>query len=440
MIRQHEPVIAGSGLTGLLISDRLSQEEIPHVLLGDPPGDQPRLGESLDPAGTLALLEAYPELDDFYYKKAGISVFLGDYATACDFSPTLARSLGLRMLGFPAPDVFIDMDRVGFDRALHERVEASEYCTRRESLVDTIDSEEGSDRVEALHLEGGETLEPDYVFDCTNFVRLLGRELGIPVEGISEPQRVVFTDYHALDPAKAQRRLGDSMKHADHLLRLYEDLDGLDGLAWAIPIGSYTSVGVSMPLDQDLPDEKKVLALVEEAYRRRGMHLFDVFNDPDPPVDVPQQQYFVHERAFGRNWMMAGPSYGQFWFPTASGVGTSLLAAQIAPQALETPEEAPRRFQAYVDGLRESHHVFDRMITRDRDEITEELVESETERIMTESAKRVARMAIVQKGPLAGGVGRLFEKAVGLDGVVAGDCPLYEADIARQKQEILDDG
>jgi hypothetical protein len=99
----------------MVISDQLAQAEIPHLLVGEPPGNQPRLGESTDPVGTLELLGLYPEFDEFYYNKRWISVFLGDYATACNFGQKLIRRVGLRMMGFESPPEFIHVDRVGFD-------------------------------------------------------------------------------------------------------------------------------------------------------------------------------------------------------------------------------------------------------------------------------------------------------------------------------------
>ena len=88
-------------------------------MLGAPPNDLPRLGESIDPAGTLELLRYYPEFDELYYKKRWITVFLGDYATSCNFDQGLSRVLGLRLIGFKSPAQFIHTDRVAFDKALY---------------------------------------------------------------------------------------------------------------------------------------------------------------------------------------------------------------------------------------------------------------------------------------------------------------------------------
>lgn len=438
-ISEREPAIVGAGLTGMLISDQLSKAGISHLLIGEPPDDNPRIGESLDPAGTLELLERYPEYDDYYYKKRGISVFTGDVATACDFSQSLPRSLGLRMMGYRSPPEFIDIDRIGFDQALYEAVVAKEHCRRLDSLVDSVDYDRDSDTVKAIGLDSGETVEPSYVFDCTFFARLLGKAMDIPVNTLSDPQRVVFTDYHAPAPKRTDGLLDDKVAHADHLVRLYADIDGLDGLAWAIPIGSYVSVGISLPQDQEAPAAEAVLTRVEDAYRRRGMDFLDVFDKPRQAIDIPHQQYFIHERAFGGNWLLAGPSYGYFWFPSASGVTTSLVAAHLAPQVLKRPIEVGQRYQDYVDELKTTHDVFDRVITRDQSDINEELVAAETNRIIAENVKRVGRLAVMRKGPLARGAARLLMKVANLDGVVKGDCKVRTANLSQQAEAIFAD-
>ena len=434
---ENIPVIIGSGLSGMVVSDRLARAALPHILIGGPPNDQPRLGESIDPAGTLELLEFYPEFSRFYYKKRWITVFVGDYATACNFGPSLGRNVGLRTMGFRAPPQFIHVDRVGFDQALYEKVVANDYCTRVESLVEAVDYTRHTDTIQALHLKNGETLQPGYVFDCTNHVRLLGRALDIPIEWLGDPQRVVFTHYHARSETPEHRLFDDEWKHSTNIVRLYADMDHLNGLAWAIPLGSYISVGISLPLEQDDLEASEVLARVEDAYRRRGMNFLEVFNEPKPAIAIPRQQYFYHERAFGQNWLLVGPSYGQVWFPSSSGVGSSLAAAYLAPQILHSPQAVGRQYQEYVSGLRESHRVFDRMIVHNHDVMTRELVKVESNRIIAENVKRVARLATMQKGPLARTFARMLMKAATYDGVIQSSCKVYRAELARQTETIF---
>jgi flavin-dependent dehydrogenase len=434
---ENIPVIIGSGLSGMVVSNSLAQAAIPHVLIGDPPNDRPRLGESIDPAGTLELLELYPEFDRFYFKKRWITVFVGDYATACSFRQSVGRSVGLRMMGFGSPSEFIHVDRVGFDQALYERVVASDTCTRIESLVDAVDYDQETDTVEALHLKNGDTLQPGYVFDCTNHVRLLGRALDIPIEWLGEPQRVVFTHYHAAAETPEQRLFDEEWKHSTNIVRLYADMDRLNGVAWAIPLGSYISAGISMPLGSNDLGADEILARVEDAYARRGMNFLEVFENPRPAIDIPRQQYFYHERAFGQNWLLAGPSYGQVWFPSSSGVGTSLAAAYLAPQIMRSPQAVGRQYQEYVGGLRESHHVFDRMIAHNHDVMTRELVKVESNRIIAENVKRVARLATMQKGAMARAFARMLMKAANYDGVIQSSCKVYRAELAQQTQTIF---
>jgi flavin-dependent dehydrogenase len=185
-----------------------------------------------------------------------------------------------------------------------------------------------------------------------------------------------------------------------------------------------------------LPPDK-VMALVEEGYRRRGIDFLEVFPDPRSLTAIPRQQYFFHDRAYGRNWLLAGPSFGQVWFPSSSGVGTSLVAGYIAPRVLDGPEIVGRQYQEYVAGLRESHHLFDRMIYHNYDVMTKELVKAESNRIVAENVKRVARLAAMQKGIAARTFGRMLVKAVSYDGVAESGCKVYRAELSQQAETIF---
>ena len=431
------PVIIGSGLSGMFISDMFSQQGIAHILLGAPPNDLPRLGESIDPAGTLELLRFYPEYDDLYYKKRWITVFLGDYATSCNFDQDFARIAGLRLIGFKSPAQFIHVDRIAFDNAFYERVVTNGHCKQINSLVMDISYNQETDRIEELHLANGDSLTPSTVFDCTNHIRLLGRSLDIPIETISEPQRVVYTHYHAPEDTPMDRLFDDEWKHATNILRHYEDIDGLNGLAWAIPLGPYISVGISMPINDNELSDEEVMKLVEEAYARRGLDFMQTFSKPRPVLSVPRQQYFIHERAYGANWLMAGPSFGQVWFPSSSGVGAALVAGQIAPQFLQSPQEAGEKFESYVHGLLESHKTFDRMIAHDHSMMTPDLMKKESNGIVGENVKRVARLATIQNGPIAGSIARILLKALDREGVAVSGCKIWKADLADQTKAIF---
>ncbi len=432
------PVIIGAGLSGMAISDWLTRAEIDHIMIGAAPTNLPRLGESIDPAGTLELLRYYPEYSEFYYRKKWISVFLGDYATSCNFGQNFNRVVGLKLLGFTSPEEFIHVDRVGFDSAFYDRVVASPHCERIEALVDHLQYNKATDIIEEIHLDSGEILKPRYVYDCTNHVRLLGRTLDIPLETISEPQRVVFDHYRA-EAGEAPSCDSTEMEwlHATNVLRLYENVDGINGLSWLIPLGSYVSAGVSMPIEDNECPDAEVMDLLAAAYARRGLPYRKFFPNPTNMMSIPYQQYFFHDRAYGKNWLLAGPSYGQVWFPSASGVGAAMVAGNIAAEILESPDEVGQLYQDYIIGLQESHYIFDRMIQKHYRELTPEMVKLEANRIVSENVKRVARLATIQGNQANAVIGRGLIKAVSRDGVGSSSCIVYEAEKMDQQTGMI---
>lgn len=226
--------------------------------------------------------------------------------------------------------------------------------------------------------------------------------------------------------------------HATNVLRLYDDIDGYNGLAWLIPLGKYVSAGVSIPRGDNECSDDEIMDLLAEAYARRGMPYMEFFPQPTRQLSVPYQQYFFHERAYGRNWLLAGPSYGQVWFPSASGVGAALVAGYIASAIIKSPEEVGQLYQDYIIGLIESHTIFDRMIQKHHSEMTRELVKVESNRIVTENVKRVARLATIQSGPVGASLARMLLKAVSREGVASSGCVVFEADnMADQTRTIF---
>ncbi len=430
--KEYMPVIIGAGLSGMAISDWLSRDKIDHIMIGAEPNNLPRLGESIDPAGTLELLRYYPEYSEFYFPKGWISVFLGDYATTCNFGQNFNRVVGLRLLGFNSPEQFIHVDRVGFDNAFYQRVMASPHVQRIEALVDHLEYDEATDKVTEIHLDNGEVLNPRYVYDCTNHVRLLGRALKIPMETISDPQRVVFDHYRAVGDAPLCDSMAMEWLHATNILRLYEDIDGFNGLSWLIPLGSYVSAGVSIPRDDNDCSDEEIMHLLAEAYARRGLPYRQYFPNSTKLMSIPYQQYFFYDRAYGKNWLLAGPSYGQVWFPSSSGVGAALVAGRIAARIINAPDEVGQLFQDYIVGLQESHFIFDRMIKKHYSELTPELVKLEADRIVSENVKRVSRLATIEGNKVNAVLGRGLIKAVSRDGVGGSNCVVYKEPMEKQ--------
>ena len=434
---QKLPVIIGTGLSGMAISDWLTRARIAHIMIGGEPNHLPRLGESIDPAGTLILLRFYPEYERYYFRKKWISVLLGEYATSCNFGQNLNRIVGLKLLGFNSPPEFIHVDRVGFDNAFYEKVIASEYCQRMQALVADIEYDEASDSILALTLADGVVIRPSYVFDCTNHFRLLGRTLNIPLQTISAPQRVVYNHYHANGAAPLCDSVEMEWLHATNILRLYADLDGINGLAWLIPLGSYVSLGISIPMGDNNCSDADVMDLLITAYTRRGMAVGEHFPESKQVMSVPRQQYFFHDRAYGKNWLLAGPSYGQVWFPSASGVGAAMVAGYIAADIIDSPAEVGQLYQDYIVGLQESHTIFGRMILKHHSELTPELVKVESNRIVTENVKRVARLATIQSGKMGAAFGRVLLKAVSREGVASSGCVVYKTDMPDQTRTVF---
>ena len=91
------------------------------------------------------------------------------------------------MMGFESPPELLDVDRIGFDRALFDQVVANEHCTHVDTRVEAVEYDRDTDTIESVSLQNGETFDPDFVFDCTNAIRLLGRMLQVPVEWLGTP-------------------------------------------------------------------------------------------------------------------------------------------------------------------------------------------------------------------------------------------------------------
>jgi flavin-dependent dehydrogenase len=154
-------------------------------------------------------------------------------------------------------------------------------------------------------------------------------------------------------------------------------------------------------------------------------------------MSIPYQQYFFYDRAYGQNWLLAGPSFGQVWFPSASGVGAALVAGRIASKIIDAPEAVGQQYQDYIIGLQESHFIFDRMIKKHYSELTPELVKLEADRIVSENVKRVSRLASIESGPLSAAFGRGLIKAVSRDGVGSSSCVVFEEPMQKQSEMVF---
>ncbi len=107
--------------------------------------------------------------------------------------------------------------------------------------------------------------------------------------------------------------------------------------------------------ESDLP-ENELLRLVEDAYARRGLQFRERYPVPSKIMTI-NHSYFVYDRAYGGNWVLAGPTYCQVWWMAASAVGTSLVTAQVAERLLSEPVRVGRLYEAYMRDVLPMHEI-----------------------------------------------------------------------------------
>jgi flavin-dependent dehydrogenase len=362
------PVIIGTGITGLLISRALTKEKIHHVMLGDPMiSDTPKLGESMNESASIDLLQEFSEFKEYFFDKKEINFYSGNMVALLNLRGKKGHAFydTYERLGFNPQTEYASMihiDRLGFDRALYEQVSKSSYCKMIPKLkVSKLDFDEADKTIHRIHLEDGQELTPSYVFDATNHVRLLGRMLGIEAEIFNEPRDVFFTHYGQTDESHTCDD-AEPWQHATNILRLEKEADGMEGIAWCIPEGSYISVGISIDSKQVGEKNKdQILDLLDQAYKRRGLDYRKVFNQRREVVVVPRTRHFIHKQFVGKNWLMAGGSACQIWYPSGSNISISLLASKIAPKLIN--DDASKWLQIYqqiTTNLAKLHWSYDR--------------------------------------------------------------------------------
>ncbi|HEX2205780.1 MAG TPA: hypothetical protein VHG91_20875 [Longimicrobium sp.] len=397
------PVVVGSGLTGMSISTTLSRAGVDHVLVGGPPGTLPRLGESLNLEGTLLLLEMYPELSRFFFPKKTVVGYLADHQLTCDFDVGQRRvsRVVFRALGYRAVSEFLQFDRLGFDAALWEATAASPRCTVVDAKVAGLDYDAASDSFAAVRLEDGTALSPSYLFDASNHGRLLGQATGMEMRTLGPPQRVAYTHFHAPDGVPVGV---DAWEEATVILRLFRDTDGLDAIAWCIPLGRYVSVGLSLSADESDASDEALLEATERAYARYGVRYRERFSRAVPIMGL-KHRYFVYDRAAGANWLLAGPSFAQVWWMAGAGVGTALAAAQLAPRVLGDPARWGREYDRYMRRLVPIHATFEFFASAPREAYVPRELHRYSDRFTTTNLLRLAastRLRGRRRGALAG--------------------------------------
>ncbi len=364
------------------------------MLVGEHPTESPRLGESLNAEGSLEMARQFPDLSRFFFPKQRLALFFGEHALTFDSVQYVSGRAAYQSLGYPPTVQLLHVDRVGFDPALLESVLHDQHCTYVEDRVAMLDYRPATDRIEGVQLAGGKTIASTYVFDATNLARFVARHIGVGYHLLGEARRVVFAHYSG-DPA-VQTATPPWMQSTS-LLRLNAQQDPVEGLAWLIPLGGYVSAGVSVAAGESTP-AALVLDWVGQAFARRGLDARRAFPTRGTPVDVPYDHY-THDRCYGSNWLLTGPSCCQFWFPSAAGVATGLVAARLAPDVLRAPNRTPAVYQAYIDAVAASHSGLEWLVRDDAAAVTLEDLQQRPEATIDGNIQRLADYAGLEGAP-----------------------------------------
>ena len=405
--REPVPVVIGSGLTGLSISHCLSRASIDHVLIGRAPETSPRLGESLNLEGTLLLWEMFPQLSRFFFPKREVLGFLGDYEVTCDFAVSqraVSRAI-FRSLGYAPAEEFLQVDRIGFDAALWDLATGSEHCTVLEAAVADLEFDAASDAFTSVRLEDGTVVRPSYVFDATNHGRLLGRTAKLAQRTLGAQQRVAYSHFHL---APGAPRNVEPWELTTAVVRLFPASDGVDAVAWCIPLGGYVSVGVSASATESELDDETLMERTAIAFARCGIDYRKRFPNR-VELKALRHSYFAYERASGANWLLAGPSFCQVWWLAGAGVGTALAAAQLAPKLLGDPKRWGAEYDRYMRQLLPIHDTFDFFALSRREEYQPASLHKFSDRFVVTNLTRLAGSTRMRDSR----VGKLASRALG---------------------------
>lgn len=402
-----QPIIIGSGLTGLLISLELSKAQIDHVLIGGPPpSDGPRVGESLNLEATIYFLAEYPELADCYYQKGFAATHSGDITGFFDFSfisrPDSAPFFAT--FGKKPPELLIHFDRVRLDAALYEKAINAPFCTQLDGRVSALHCAAGSDHIQQIVMEDGSTIPVAHVFDATGHIRLVARQLRVPRQMLGPTQYGVFTHYYRCEGTTPHHADGE-WQHGTSVLRLYAERDGFDGLAWCIPLGDTISVGVTTPLTETMaeapPADETLLAAVQKAFALYDVHYAEVV-EKQSRVGRARIEFYTHACTHGANWLLASAAHTQIWWPTSSGIDTSVAAALVAAQFIRNPKQVGARYQDYMATLAQSQSVWNWAATHSHGSISPQKARRFADRLFWSIGARFAKsLTLDQRNPLS---------------------------------------
>ena len=432
-MRRPQTVIIGSGLSGLLISRALAAARVDHILVGGPPDSAPRLGESLSLEASVFAFDFLEEFLPYFLSKHAVVGFIGEQVFACDLRIDRAR-LFFRLLGYRSPSALFHVDRIGLDAALYQSVVANSFCEQTDARVVDLRYDPGSDRVAAIHLDDGACLRPGIVFDATNHVRLVARAVGVPCRMLSGLQRVVHTHYRRSGAELAAD--SEAWELCTSIVRLHADVDGVEGVAWCIPVKDYVSIGITLESSaSDLGDEA-LAGIAEEAFRRRGLVYRERYPQATPSRGL-RHYYFVHERGYGANWLLVGPSYGQIWWMSGTGVASAMAAARIAARFVRSPQTAGPVYETFMNDLLPSHSVLDWFVVTRQPQLNQKNVSNQTDRLIRANARRLARLTLLGRNPICSGFARLLYGRCARESFLQGHCMVKTVPFAEQSRVIF---
>ena len=228
--------------------------------------------------------------------------------------------------------------------------------------VGSIDYSQRQDWVERVQTDGGDRVEPSFVFDATHQAGLLPRLVPVGRSPLGPPRRVVFAHFRARGNGGSTHVASPlSWAHSTTIFKLASMADGFEGVAWCIPLGNYVSVGVSVAEDDVHDDDSEMIARTIAGYERIGIAIASAFPSVGEIVAHPHQ-YYVHERAWSRNWVLVGGAYTSIWFTSSSGFGLGLAAARLAHRFVAEPSRTGLIYQRLCGMFQELHTTHDRLL------------------------------------------------------------------------------
>jgi flavin-dependent dehydrogenase/acyl carrier protein len=395
-ISQKIPVIIGGGISGMLISRKLSQKNIEHVVIGKPVlGDSPRLGESMTELVSIEFTEDLKEYSQYFYSKEVTPFYMGDRVSGLRFNYFKTLHSIFKDDSEEQDYSFIHVDRVGFDQALYNEVSKSKYCHWMEDMVNEVEYDEYTDEIKSVFLSNHKKIVPSFIWDCTNHVRLLGRKIKIPFHNFDDQRHVFFTHYLKKDVVTSCDIDGAPWIHATSLLRAEKAHDGIQGVSWLIPLGDYISVGISMnPEDVGDKTPEEVITLLTKAYQNRGLDYTKYFPRRKEIINIPSQHY-AYDRFVGKNWALVGGSGINAWFTSGSNLSIVTCMATMADKIIEQPEVYGEHYTNHTKGFVTTQKVYDALLDSDLGAVDAMKFLSG---IVEQSRKRIASYFMYRKG------------------------------------------